>query len=673
MKTPNGSRVVVALLFFGIAVVILSFALRPSAKRGAVRENADTSPENAPPVVASHALPKAEKGGNFDKQKPGSADREKELKAARETRTKAAERLTALVPGVKVDFDEKLGTPKFVASNQRFLTGVSGSGGAVSAARAAEFANIPHAAVKAFVAEFADLFGHGPEALDAAEVKRDYTTEHNGLRTTVWQQHLDGIRVFESTLQAHVTRNGELVNVASTLLPDVDKAAGVVRQAVLAKPPVDVRKAIRVAAAVVGDVVPEEKIVESDVAIGQSKKQKFRAPAVLELSAEYVWLPMDAATLRLCWEVVHVSKKSGEMFKTLVDAQSGVAVVQHGLTNYISPASYRVFTSDSPTPMSPGHATPLTTQPAEVARTLATLDALNTTASPNGWINDGVTETLGNNVDAHLDLNADNVADTPRPQSTGAGRVFDPAFDSTQAPSASRDASVVNLFYWNNVIHDRFYELGFTEAAGNFQTNNFGRGGNGNDAVQADSQDGSGTNNANFSTPADGSAGRMQMFVFTGPTPDRDSSFDAEIVIHEYTHGLSNRLVGGGVGISVLQTQGMGEGWSDFYALGLLSEASDNVNGQYAKGGYSTREIAVNFPNYYFGIRRYPYSTDMTKSPLTFKDIDPTQASPHTGVPLSPRYTASNANPSQVHGQGEVWCNMLREVWVNLGRGSGHG
>ena len=67
----------------------------------------------------------------------------------------------------------------------------------------------------------------------------------------------------------------------------------------------------------------------------------------------------------------------------------------------------------------------------------------------------------------------------------------------------------------NNWIHDKTYALGFTESAGNFQTNNFGKGGLGNDAVQADAQDGSGTNNANFNTPPDGSAGRMQMFLWT--------------------------------------------------------------------------------------------------------------------------------------------------------------
>ena len=63
-------------------------------------------------------------------------------------------------------------------------------------------------------------------------------------------------------------------------------------------------------------------------------------------------------------------------------------------------------------------------------------------------------------------------------------------------------------------MHDITYQYGFDEVAGNFQANNLGRGGAGNDYVLADAQDGSGVNNANFSAPADGSSGRMQMYLW---------------------------------------------------------------------------------------------------------------------------------------------------------------
>ncbi len=640
----------------------------PAAAPAAAPGGSVASPSATPAPAATR---RREERPNFDRrQTQGIAPaRKAELTPARDARIQAAGRLAAAVPGARVDFDGELGSPKSVAATEGFLTGPGGEGGAVPAARMQGFAEADrHRVVKGFLAEHAALFGHGPEALAEARVVRDYETPHNGMRTTVWQQELSGVRVFESTFQAHVTKRGELVNVASRFVPDVAKAADAGtpnHEALLAGAVIDARQAVSAAAATLGEKVAPGQIVAGGEPEGASRRQQFRSAQLLDVGAEFVWLPQDETAMRLCWEVIFMSKARGEMFRTLVDAESGEALVRQGLTEYIGPASYRVFTSDSPTPMSPGPATPGSTQPAEVARTLVTLSAFDTTASPDGWIDDGVNETRGNNVDAHLDLNADNIADTPRPQGA-TGRAFDFPVNFTQEPSTYRDAAVTDLFYWNNYIHDRYYQLGFTEAAGNFQNNNFGRGGTGNDAVQADAQDGSGTNNANFSTPPDGSAGRMQMYVFTGPTPDRDGDFDHEIVIHEYTHGLSNRLVGGGVGISALQPRGMGEGWSDFYGLCLLSEPGDDPSGVYAAGAYATYQLSGMSSNYYYGIRRYPYCTDLAKNPLTFRDIDPTQASPHTGIPLSPRYASSNADPAAVHGQGEVWCATLWEARANL-------
>ncbi len=180
-----------------------------------------------------------------------------------------------------------------------------------------------------------------------------------------------------------------------------------------------------------------------------------------------------------------------------------------------------------PTPMLPGTPTPSGAQPAEVPRSLVTLQALDTTASPNGWIDDGGTETLGNNVDAHTDTDANNVADLPRP-TRRTRRVFDFPLDLAQAPGTYKDAAVTQLVLPEQLDARQALRTGLHRGAGNFQTNNFGRGGSGNDAVQADAQDGSGTNNANFSTPPDGSPRRAcRCMSSPGPTPDRDGDFDA--------------------------------------------------------------------------------------------------------------------------------------------------
>lgn len=149
------------------------------------------------------------------------------------------------------------------------------------------------------------------------------------------------------------------------------------------------------------------------------------------------------------------------------------------------------------------------------------VDPADPIASPFGWHDtDGVegaeyTITWGNNVNAYLDKNADDISDGGEPDG-GAELIFDFDHDLLGEPEESEDAAQVNLFYMNNFIHDFTYRYGFDEAAGNFQTNNYGNGGNGGDQVEAQSADGSGTNNANFATPTDGFSGRMQMFLWGG-------------------------------------------------------------------------------------------------------------------------------------------------------------
>jgi extracellular elastinolytic metalloproteinase len=87
--------------------------------------------------------------------------------------------------------------------------------------------------------------------------------------------------------------------------------------------------------------------------------------------------------------------------------------------------------------------------------------------------------------------------------------------------------AIQNLFYSVNFVHDKLYTAGFNEFEGNFQENNFGRGGFALDSVSAEAQDGSGTNNANFSTPADGSRPRMQMYLWNLTSPNRDGDVDS--------------------------------------------------------------------------------------------------------------------------------------------------
>ena len=112
-------------------------------------------------------------------------------------------------PARQVDFDPLIGSPQWIATPNGFLTGTNGTGG-IAAETLAEFpADDPYRVVRAFLKQNQALFGHGPEVLDTASIKREFVTPHNGLRPVVWQQQVDGVPVFESLLIAHTTRNGE--------------------------------------------------------------------------------------------------------------------------------------------------------------------------------------------------------------------------------------------------------------------------------------------------------------------------------------------------------------------------------------------------------------------------------------------------------------------------------
>ncbi len=209
----------------------------------------------------------------------------------------------------------------------------------------------------------------------------------------------------------------------------------------------------------------------------------------------------------------------------------------------------------------------------------------------------------------------------------------------------------LTLFYYNNVLHDYFYSLGFTEALWNFQQDNFGKGGSGNDAVSTQVQDGSGTNNANFGTPNDGSSPRMQMFLFTEPTFRRaDGDFDFDIVAHELYHGVSNRSVGKGtsdcLGVALVgESGGMGEGWGDYIASSMVE---DDATGEFATGEYDVGIRRLPATNY-----RWSYGA-MNGNVLNRRDNRPTSPQAPDADP--------GAIPFEVHDIGEIWTALLWDM-----------
>src|SRR5439155_5983354 len=215
--------------------------------------------------------------------------------------------LAEMLPSARTDFHPLLGSPRFVRSQDGFLTGPQGQGRAVSTPAAHAFsANDPHLAVKSFLSEHVALFGHGPEALQApapgrksgAHVAQESVGAHNGLRTVVWQQEFDGLPIFEARFIGNVTKLGELVSVASQFLPDPARSAGQGTPAGLrATPPFTAAAAILKAAASLGETWTAADVVPAGGPVGEGNFLVFKTPR--EAYVRQVWLPLDRGRLRL--------------------------------------------------------------------------------------------------------------------------------------------------------------------------------------------------------------------------------------------------------------------------------------------------------------------------------------------------------------------------------------
>ena len=428
-----------------------------------------------------------------------------------------------------------------------------------------------------------------------------------------------------------------------------------------------------------------KEVSSSKLANGVLNKTSFRDKTLSndDIDVKLYWLPYEALEdgksikkLALSWNVhfntidrknswsVHVDAISGEVLKMndeVIHCDFGTpnhlqaphicpdnqVLFSKSNTNLLVGNSYSVFDYPLESPNHGGQSivsSPYTRFAPSSAGPGAT----------NGWHHDGTysyTTTRGNNVWAKDDINNDDEITIGSSPSSSTLDFNYPYYHSTGSSTLNLNAAVTNLFYWNNVMHDVLWRYGFDEPSGNFQANNQGRGGQGNDFVYADAQDGSGTNNANFQVPTDGGNGRMQMYIWSNggsPSYTPDSDFDNGVIAHEYGHGWSIRLTGGPANSSCLQNaeQG-GEGWSDYAALMFTTNwanltpsiASANIS-----RGIGTYVITQSTTG--GGIRPYPYSYDMS-------NVNPLVT--YAGINNSSRF-------SQPHGIGSIWATMLWDM-----------
>ena len=599
--------------------------------------------------------------------------------------------------------------------------------------------------------------------LDKLAVYDAVRTRHNGATHVYLRQRHRGIEILGTESNVTIASDGRAIGSHARLARRVES------RATSPEPGMSAAAAVARAAESLG-LKPGEEPVTLESPSGPARATLLSSGGVSldPIPARLVYVHAGPGPIRLAWDLVLRLPDGLHWWNLQIDAATGEVLDR---SDWMDSDSYQVFALNLESPP-------------EGPRTIETDPA--TSASPFGWHDtDGVagaefTDTRGNNVFAQDDTDANNSGGT-RP-SGGSSLDFQFPLDLSQPPSTQLPPAITNLFYWNNVLHDLFYEYGFDEAAGNFQENNYGNGGSASDSVNADAQDGSGLNNANFGTPPDGSNPRMQMFLFqypglsisspaaisgaieggtaefgspvtstpvagsliqaldaaTGTDPSttdacsavtndlsnsialidrgecafvdkvrnaqdagalaavivnnegnevlnmsgsdpaivipslfigqsngdlikaqlgttvlaelvevtRDGDFDNGIIIHEYGHGVSNRLTGGPSNVGCLdlsQSGGMGEGWSDFFALAFTHKLADTRSSVRPIGGYAVGHLGSVRTS--AGIRNYPYSTDLAVNPQTYVDVET------TNVP---------------HGVGEIWALALWEMYWNL-------
>ncbi|MEM6963852.1 MAG: M36 family metallopeptidase [Bacteroidota bacterium] len=655
-----------------------------------------------------------------------------------------------------------------------------------------------------------------------------YTSKHNGVTHVYLQQQHAGIDVENALINVNVMPSGKILNMGSRFVANVSAKVNTTEPSI--SPEDALQKVLfKFAWHDNPDLMLKERVSEQYFIF------ENEGLALEPLKVKLVYAEQENRTVKLVWQVNYYAPSGDHMWNVQVDATNGVILGYVDEVVYCSfehpdkacheahPSTFapakkvtskvdikqKVETPTTPpTVMSNAyHVYPLPIESPNHGSNELVIAAPDSVASPFGWHDtDGVegpeyTITRGNNVHAYQDIFNQNKSLGDEPD----GGMFlefnfphDPTNDSVYQ---QLDAAAVNLFYWNNIVHDMWYHYGFDEPAGNFQQNNYDKGGVGEDYVRAEALDGGGRNNATFFTPDDGQLPRMRMFLwqwtnptfqtydteliavdsandtleftiqpaqFGGPLPsmpvvselvrvddgigdiydacenigngfevegkialiDRgdendcpygeralraqnegaiavivcnrnsnnpgsiitmtggpdgaavnipvmmasqrdcdtiklrlpnitvtlqapdftvpdpgpialDSDFDNGVIVHEYTHGISNRLTGGPSNSDCLRNfEQAGEGWSDWFALAMTTTSNNNAEQPRGIGTYLTNQATDSI-----GIREFPYSRDMSIDPHTYGDL---------------------GDQFGVHGRGSIWAVTTWDMYWNL-------
>lgn len=416
---------------------------------------------------------------------------------------------------------------------------------------------LPTPALSAFAAK---AKAQGLSAADVASplVTSSYVDSSTGLTHTYLQQQVNGLAIFNATGAVYTDKAGKVV------FSTQDFVAGAAAKAPSATPALSPEQAVTAAAVRLGLPRPVglRTVTEARVADGIVFNNAGISESDIPVRLMYARV---GSGLVLVWNVTIAQLDQQHYWNARIDAQTGQMVDQNDYTvseqasfnqvllrlqrpqqRPLATASAAEALASTPAPLSPTSTTAASSvtvvalpleSPAQGARTVVPLATAGAIFSPYGWqvaqspvgtfadtyslLPSGRFITRGNNVAAYDDYsnatsgagNANYALATSAPDG-GTMLNFDFPFNQAAGARTNLDASTTNLFYINNMMHDVMLAHGFDEPSGNFQYKNATGTGLGLDQVRAESQDGSGRNNANFSTPVDGRTGTMQMYLW---------------------------------------------------------------------------------------------------------------------------------------------------------------
>jgi hypothetical protein len=355
-------------------------------------------------------------------------------------------------------------------------------------------------------------------------INSSHTDKKTGITHIYFKQMVNGVEVFNSQSSVHIDKNGNLVKqnigIKATNLVENSKKIGANEALSIALNTASIVKKALNKVTLTDNLAfkIEDKGISSEAIIGK--------PIYYEKNG----------SLLAAWQVDVLNDETADWLNIIIDANTGLVIEKN---NYTTKCSAENITSSNlnkpyffefednnnlgkaantgtykvyPIPME---------SPAHGDRQLVS-NANDLNASPYGWHDTDAVEgaeftiTRGNNVWAKEDTLANNSTTTAYSPNGGTDLLFDFPYGLDAGPRPNLNAAITNLFFWNNTMHDVFYHYGFDEESGNFQSKNYSNLGLGKDFVYAEAQDGSGTDNANFSAPVDGTNPRMQMYLWGG-------------------------------------------------------------------------------------------------------------------------------------------------------------